>query len=127
MIVKLNRIFGWTPKWDAENTYNLNIDKKESKEAAVYINCRGDGGVDRDNIKEIVYYSAINSTKVGGIPFKYFPYRNQESYLSPLVFVHFKEIATNTLINIECKAYAKNIDNSDKINLRGMVKFQLFV
>ncbi len=52
---------------------------------------------------------------------------NQKNYLSPLVFVHFKEVSTNTLITVLCKAYAGNIDNTDNQNQRGMIKFQLYV
>jgi len=84
-------------------------------------------GSDRDQIKKLEYYSGLSSNKLGGINFKYYPYMNQENYLSPLVFVHFKEISTNTLISIVCRAYAGNIDNADKLNQRGMVKFQLYV
>lgn len=83
--------------------------------------------MDIDNIKEIEYYSSLSSTKVGGIDFKYYPYTNQPNYISPLVFVHFKSISPNTLINVECKAYAGNIDNVDRLNQRGMTKFSLFV
>ena len=83
--------------------------------------------MDIDNIKEIEYYSSLSSRKVGGIDFKYYPYTNQPDYISPLVFVHFKTISANTLINVECKAYAGNIDNVDRLNQRGMTKFSLFV
>lgn len=131
VIVKLNRIFGWTPVLEKElsdaTIKELDLDESAQSEKCIYVKCAGDGGVDRDNIKEIEYYSLSKSNKVGCIPRRYFPYRNQDKYLSPLVFVHFKDIAQNTLINVECKAYAKNIDNTDKQNLRGMVKFQLFV
>jgi hypothetical protein len=78
-------------------------------------------------MKEIEYFSPYPKNDIGGIPFKYFPYRNQPGYLSPLVFVHFKNITQNLLINVICKGYAKNIDNKDRRNQRGMVKFQLYV
>lgn len=124
--VKLNRIFGWLPVPEA----NLSISVEpveESNDRYIYVRCAGENSADRDNIQELEYFSTYPNTDVGGINFKYFPYRNQEGYLSPLVFVHFKSISYNTLINVECKAFAKNIDNIDRYNKRGMVKFQLFV
>jgi sodium/potassium-transporting ATPase subunit beta len=126
VIVKLNKIYGWTPKTE-KKPENLNLTDSVLAKDAIYVTCSGDGGVDRDNIKEIEYYSLLDSREVGGIPVEYFPYQNQKNYLSPLVFVHFKQVEKNTLINIVCKAHAENIDNSDRINQRGMVRFQLFV
>jgi len=129
VIVKLNKIFGWKPKPINKTAVSeeLGLDAELLTDNAVFISCRGEGGVDRDNIKEIEYYSLISKKQIGGIPFRYFPYKNQDNYLSPLVFVHFKNISSNTLINVECKAYAQNIDNKDRANQRGMVRFQLFV
>ena len=92
----------------------------------MYVKCKGEQGVDRDNLHEIDYYSAYPNREIGGIPFRYFPYRNQPDYLSPLVFVHFKNITLNVLINVECKAYANNIDNKDRLNRRGMTRIQLY-
>ena len=104
-----------------------NFLKTNSTDKFVYIKCDGEHGVDRDNIKAIDYYSPYPNKEIGGIPFKYFPFRNQPDYLSPLVFVHFKNVTKNILINVECKAYAHNIDNKDRLNRRGMTKFQLFI
>lgn len=125
VVVKLNRIFGWLPKY-GNAPYNLSKLDGEKK-YYVYVSCNGETSTDRDNIGAIDYYSTYPNSEVGGIEFKYFPYRNQPGYLSPLVFVHFKELKPNTLYNIDCKAYAKNIDNSDRVNKRGMTKFQIFV
>lgn len=134
--IKLNRIIGWKPqpvvisKLPAGLNETVDIlkgnDKMTGKEF-VYVQCTGNSGVDRDNIMDIEYYSSHFSNQVGGINFKYFPYMNQPDYLSPLIFVHFKKVSPNTLLNIVCKAYADNIDNEDRLNQRGMTKFQLYV
>ena len=37
------------------------------------------------------------------------------------------DVTPNTLVNIECKAFADNIDNSDRLNRRGQTKFSLYI
>jgi len=132
--VKLNKIYNWKPlSVKVENLpagLNETMKSLEAANAAdkfVYISCAGVDSADRDNIKELAYYSSLGNAKIGGLDFKYFPYLNQQNYLSPLVFVHFKDVSVNTLLNIECKAYADNIDNQDRLNQRGMVKFEIFI
>lgn len=125
VLVKLNRIYGWLPIHVTKMPANLT--KTNTTDKFVYVKCEGEQGTDRDNIKEIEYYSSYPNREIGGIPFRYFPYRNQPGYLSPLVFVYFKNVSTNVLINVECRAYAKNIDNKDRLNRRGMTKFQLYI
>lgn len=125
VVVKLNRIYGWLPIYGKQEKLPINI--TNSSEKFVFISCQGEHSTDRDNIKELEYYSSYPNNDIGGISFKYFPYRNQPNYLSPLVFVHFKNVSKNTLINVECKAYAKNIENTDRLNRRGMVKFSIFI
>lgn len=129
VILKLNRIYGWLPIYSSIPTLRAksNLTKTNSTDKFVYVKCEGEHGADRDNIKEIDYYSPYPSNKIGGIPFKYFPYRNQPDYLSPLVFVHFKNVTNNMLLNVLCKAYAKNIDNKDRLNRRGMTHFQIYI
>ena len=133
VLVKLNRIYGWIPEYSSylPEDYKINVTEAHlglnDADKYVYVLCDGENAADKDNIYEINYYSSLASRKLGGIHFKYFPYRNQINYLSPLVFVHFKRVAQNVLINVECRAYAANIENTDRLNKRGMVKFQLFV
>jgi sodium/potassium-transporting ATPase subunit beta len=130
--LKLNRIYGWLPKAASQSvsaSYPFDVSQAHaSPEKYVWVHCGGEGSADKDNIGAIEYYSSVQGRNdVGGISFKYFPYRNQENYLSPLVFVHFKNASVNTLINVECKAYAKNIENKDRMNRRGMARFQLYI
>jgi sodium/potassium-transporting ATPase subunit beta len=130
--LKLNRIYGWLPKVDSAESasaYPFNVsDTHATPDRYVYVHCTGEGSADKDNIGPVAYYSSLAERHdVGGINFKYFPYRNQANYLSPLVFVQFKNITVNTLVNVECKAYAKNIKNKDRMNRRGLARFQLYV
>lgn len=80
------------------------------------VECNGENEVDRDFIYEIEYFSQMNTTKIGGFHRNFFPFVNQDGYRSPLVFVHFKKIETNVLINVECRAYAQNIDHNSQTN-----------
>jgi sodium/potassium-transporting ATPase subunit beta len=133
VIVKINRIFGWKPKAFDEIPKELNVTiTQEMKDAAnatkfLYIKCEGEHPFDKDNTGKIDYYSQFPSKEIGGVPVTYFPYKNQKDYLSPLVFVHFKEITKNALVNIKCRLWAKNVDNTDNRNQRGMVSFEIYV
>lgn len=40
--------------------------------------------------------------------------------------VHFKSLRMNTLVYIECKAWAKNIEH-DRYNRKGLISFELFI
>lgn len=124
--LKLNRIFGWLPITASSYPFDVS-EPKGNKDKFVFVHCDGEHSADKDNIGEVEYYSSYPSKQVGGINFKYFPYRNQPGYLSPLVFAHFKSAAHNTLINVECKAYAKNIDHTNRFQRRGLAKFQLYI
>lgn len=75
---------------------------------------------DQDNIGDFEYHPPQ------GFHFKYFPFRNQQGYRSPLVFVRFMNPAPNILIMVECRAYAKNI-RRNSVERAGVVKFELLV
>lgn len=75
---------------------------------------------DKENVGEIEYYPQQ------GIEFKYYPFTNQPGYLSPFVFVHFKKPQPGVLINIECKAWARNIKHN-RMDREGSVHFELLV
>ena len=73
---------------------------------------------DKDNIGEIKYYPQQ------GFPLEYYPYKKQENYRSPLVFVQFTNPKSHIGLMIECKAYAKNI-RIDQMEKQGSVHFEL--
>jgi len=129
VLIKLNRIFGWKP--DSYNTSdftsNLNIPDAVRQSYAqhssqkIYITCEGENPADKENIGTVEYFPPD-----GGIEFKYFPFTNQPGYLSPFVFVHFQKPAYGVLINVECKAWAKNIKH-DRMDREGSVHFELLI
>ncbi|CAF1592366.1 unnamed protein product [Rotaria magnacalcarata] len=131
VLIKLNKIYDWEPI-----TYKNAAEVPEQFKALwdsefsdyVLVECNGENDVDRDFIYEIEYFSQMNTTRIGGFHRNFFPFVNQDGYRSPLVFVHFKKIETNVLINVECRAYAQNIDHSDSLEFkRGSVHFELIV
>lgn len=103
----------------------------ESHRKQVWVSCYGENGADQEILGDISYYPTR------GFPSYFYPYLNAPGYLSPLVAVKFvrpsrkfsshiecenksKYIFTkirhpsffllaNQIINIECRAWAKNI------------------
>lgn len=139
VLVKLNRIYDWLPSpYDDLSKFNATINSSLVNDDLniltnnVIVKCDGEYSADRDALlnAELAYFSAHSSAldyyKLGLLPVYYYPYLSQPGYKSPLVFVQFKNLPQFQLVNIVCRAYAKNIDSSDKLNLRGMTKFQLF-
>jgi sodium/potassium-transporting ATPase subunit beta len=121
VLIKLNRIYDWKPDLADTPTEILQKNlKEEYNKNNVYITCTGENSADRDNIGEVFYYPSQ------GISSKYFPFTNQDGYVSPFVFVQFNEIARGVLVNVECRAWAKNI-NFDRGDRLGSVHFELLV
>jgi len=98
----------------------------------ILIKCQGEHEADREALRmtQIVYYSPVsnelNTDVIGYVPFFYYPYLNQAHYTQPLVFVEFRGLPVNMLVNVVCRAYAQNIDSEDSLNRRGLTVFKLF-
>lgn len=137
VLVKLNRIYGWTPT-SYQSTLDLPLNSslinvnESVLESNILVHCDGEYGSDRDAISQanLTYYSVnsneLSISKVGLLPFYYYPYLSQSNYKSPLVFLKFNNLPENRLINVICRAYARNIDSTDKLYLRGMTLFQVY-
>lgn len=130
VFLKLNKIFGWEPDYyDNVNELPEEMPKilkdkiktlppNELKQ--VWISCEGHNKLDNENIGPISYYPTP------GFPFFYYPYKNVQDYLSPLVAVQFENPKMNILIGVECRAWAKNIIYSGSLRDRkGSVSFQI--
>jgi len=85
----------------------------------VWLNCDGQDDPDKENIGEVTY------TPFRGFPGYFFPYRNQIGFLSPLVMVQLTNPNPGVIMNIQCKAWAKNIQHS--ANRKGMVHFEFLM
>lgn len=118
ILIKINRIYGWKPL-----TYESRP-KHYPKEASfnpntIQITCEGQNDIDKEHIGPIAYFPPF-------IESKYYPFLNQPGYQSPFVMVHFTRPKFNTLIFVECKAWAKNIEH-ERFNKRGSTSFELFI
>ncbi|XP_032529855.1 sodium/potassium-transporting ATPase subunit beta-2-like [Danaus plexippus] len=131
VFLKLNKIFNWTPQPynDTESLpdtmpeflkqYIKSVSGKPEANM-VWVSCEGENPADVENIGPVQYLPRR------GFPAFYYPFTNKEGYLSPLVAVLFERPRTGVLINIECKAWAKNI-LYDRYERRGSVHFELMV
>ncbi|KAK7865071.1 hypothetical protein R5R35_008414 [Gryllus longicercus] len=132
IFLKLNKIFNWRPTY-----YNAtsgvaegmpkelkslvhNVTNADSRKDYVWVSCEGENPADVENMGDLEYIPAQ------GFASYYFPFRNTKGYLSPLVAIRFVRPKTGVLINIECKAWAKNIFH-DRAERRGSVHFELMV
>jgi len=110
VIIKLNKIFQFNPILTDDADF-------------LKIVCEGEHPADRDNLGPVSYYPKP------GFDLKYFPFLNQENYLSPLVFAKFTNPTPGVLIQVVCHpTNAHNIDWKQK-QLRGdgRVHFELMI
>lgn len=132
VFLKLNRIFNWVPEYydnlkelpeDMPSDLKEHINKtKDYERQQVWVSCNGQHSLDKENMGEIKFIPSR------GFPAYYYPYRNQPGYLSPLIAVQFLNLTINQMVNVECRAWAKNIIYSGSIRDRmGSVTFQLFL
>jgi len=126
VLIKLNRIYAWKP--DPYLNATVEEPPKDMPQSLkdiingtmVYISCEGENPADKENIGPVSVYPGP------GIENYYFPFTNQPGYLSPFVFVQFLKPASGVLINVECKAWAKNIRH-DRMDREGSVHFELLI
>ncbi|XP_044750913.1 sodium/potassium-transporting ATPase subunit beta-2-like [Coccinella septempunctata] len=132
VFLKMNMMNGWVPEYyndpndlpehmpeQLKNHIRFNLTRSERD--SIWISCQGENPADTEFLGPVQYYPSIQ-----GFPGYYFPYKKIEGYLSPLVAVQFRTPTTGLVINIECKAWAKNIKHN-RDDGSGMVQFQLLV
>ncbi|XP_059479860.1 sodium/potassium-transporting ATPase subunit beta-2-like [Neocloeon triangulifer] len=131
IFLKLNKIFDWMPEFynDSSSLPNnmpedlknhIENNKKPAELNTVWVSCEGENPADIEHVGPIQYIPRR------GFPGYYYPFRNYEGYLSPILAVFFERPKTGVLINIECKAWAKNIHH-DRQERRGSVHFELMI
>lgn len=133
IFLKLNKIYGWRPEF-YNDTQNLPMKMPEGlkkhitnvpdvrRRNTIWVSCEGENPADQENVGPIKIFPEDSH----GFPGFYYPYENAEGYLSPLVAVHFQRPRTGILINVECKAWAKNIVHNRQ-NKLGSVHFELMI
>lgn len=87
----------------------------QSDDSQVWVECHGENPADVEALAgKIKYYPETQ-----GYPSYYFPYLQQDGYVSPVVAVQFENVPVNQLIHIECRAWALNIgyNRRDRIGI----------
>ncbi|GAB1605548.1 sodium/potassium-transporting ATPase subunit beta-1-like [Argonauta hians] len=118
VILKLNKIYNWIPVPYSNDTVPSKA-KENWDDSHITVTCEGERDTDKENIQNITYYPKH------GFPIKYFPYRKQKGYHSPIVIVRL-QVTRGILLMIECRAYAQNI-RVDRAERQGAVHFELLV
>lgn len=135
ILLKLNRIYGWNP--EPFNLSHNNVPKpvpeeikklmqdntdanKDDLNKRVWIECHGENPADVENLGPVLYYPDQ------GFSANYFPYENQNGYLSPVVFVQLTNPRKGVMMAVECKAWAMNIHH-DTMDRRGLAHFELMI
>lgn len=132
VFLKLNKIFNWIPDIYNDSTslpkkmpehlkdHIRDLERHKQNTNLVWVSCEGENPADNENIGAIQYLPHR------GFPGNYFPFTNVEGYVPPIVAVQFEGPTTGILINIECKAWARNIKH-DRADRRGSVHFELMI
>ena len=103
-------------RWEDGTSYN----DKCPQLNMVWLHCDGETDADKENIGSVSY------TPWRGFPVYFFPYFNQLGYLQPVVMVQLKNPTPGVLINIQCTAWARNIQHNDQ-KMRGSVHIEFLM
>ncbi|KAF9819873.1 hypothetical protein SFRURICE_004227 [Spodoptera frugiperda] len=117
-----NELYDWNPDFyddpgdlppemppDIRN-YIVNATAQERRK--VWVSCMGERPADVEALGEVKYYP------YPGLSETYFPYDNTPGYLSPLVAVQLLKPKLHQIINIRCRAWARNIIYTDSLKDR---------
>lgn len=130
IFLKLNKIFSWKPEYYDKNDLPGNMPdtlkshiQKASTNEVVWVSCEGEYPADKEHIGELQYFTSQGNFGFNG---NFYPFEKQDGYKQPLVAVQFKNATQGVIINIECKAWAKNIEH-DRKERRGSVHLELMI
>ncbi|TMW50940.1 hypothetical protein DOY81_004013 [Sarcophaga bullata] len=132
VFLKLNKIFNWVPEYYddlAELPDDMPVELKQHissvqpwERQQIWVSCNGTNAEDKESLGEVKYFPTQ------GFPAYYYPYMNQPGYLSPLIAVQFQKLPNAKMMNIECRAWARNIIYSGSVRDRkGSVTFQIYI
>ncbi|XP_050685617.1 sodium/potassium-transporting ATPase subunit beta-1-like [Leptidea sinapis] len=124
--IKLNKIYGWKPEY--LDTKNLPSDM--SSDLIEYIATLQD--LEHQQIWVSCWDPSSNETRIEypwgrGLPGRFYPYLNDDGYLSPFLAIKIKP-QVNRLSSVRCRAWAKNIRyNKSLKEPSGFTLIQIFV
>ncbi|XP_054710780.1 sodium/potassium-transporting ATPase subunit beta-1-like [Uloborus diversus] len=122
VFLEFNNISEWIPEpYSSRELENYVELADRSITNMVYLDCQGDTLIDQENMGRIQY------TPDRGFPVKYFPFRYQREYMSPLIAIRFTKPAIGVAISVTCKFWAKNLNHTDEAVPSGQISFNLLV
>lgn len=128
--IKLNRVFGWVPEpYKTKDEVPIEIRHlwQPVMKDFILIHCAGQYPTDQDLIQQVDHISVLGNKAIGGIPTYFYPFLNQPGYRQPYVWAQFIKLESNVLLNIVCRAYARNIWQSTNIeDTTGAVHFEMW-
>ena len=119
IILSLNRLIGWSP----QNFDDGQVPKEVAsryKKGSIAFNCNGMYEPDKERIGSLSYIPP------NGIDGRFYPYAVMDNYHQPIAMVKFNSLPKNRVVMVECRAYAKNIEQEVESRM-GMVTFELFL
>jgi len=130
--LKLNKIYNWQPIYYDnvdELPEEMPADLKETiksippnERKQIWVSCNGEHSSDKESLNKMNYYPSR------GFPGYFYPFKNSPGYLSPLIAVQFERPELHRIINIECRAWAKNIIyNGSFRDRQGSIHFELMI
>lgn len=119
ILLKLTKIFGWEPELYDSTDAPPQLSGRFSSEH-IGVSCEGENPIDEENMGPLVYFPPE------GFPRYYYPYLNQEGYRAPLVMVQFVRPTNGIVINVWCKAWARNIKHHRYDNM-GSIHFEMLI
>uniref|UniRef100_A0AC34FMT9 Sodium/potassium-transporting ATPase subunit beta n=1 Tax=Panagrolaimus sp. ES5 TaxID=591445 RepID=A0AC34FMT9_9BILA len=117
IILSLNRLIGWKPE-DYLTGEVPNDVAGRYKAGSIAFNCDGTYEPDREYIGERQYVPPE------GIDGRFYPYAVMSNYHQPIAIVKFNSLPVNRVVQVECRAYARNIVQDIESRL-GLVQFEL--
>ncbi|XP_047507404.1 sodium/potassium-transporting ATPase subunit beta-2-like [Pieris napi] len=123
LIIKLNKIYDWQPQFyddpgdlpsnmPPDILNYINTTKTPQERRQVWLSCKGERPADTESLGPLRYWP------YPGLPEIYFPYNNTPGYLSPLVAVQLLNPIRGQIINIRCRAWARNIVFTESLKER---------
>jgi len=133
ILLKLNKIYDWEPSpyktekqmqknvpFEIRNAFRKNLDTNPDLNNRVWLECHGENPADRENLGSITYWPT------NGFSANFYPYRNEDAYLSPVVFAQLDNPKLGVMIAIECRAWDRYITH-EPTEGRGLAHFELMI
>ncbi|CAH0726366.1 unnamed protein product, partial [Brenthis ino] len=133
IIIKLNKLFDWNPDFfddpgdlphdmPPDILQYINSTTTLQHRRKVWVSCKGERPADAEALGPLMYWP------YPGLPQTYFPYDNTPGYLSPLVAVQLTNPKLHQIINIRCRAWARNIRFTESLKERlGSTHFEIMI